>query len=75
MPEVISIALDAVGGDHAPTEIVRGAVDFIRSDAGADVRVLLVGDAEVIAAELVACEADGDARLPIVHAPQTVTME
>lgn len=75
MPEVISIALDAVGGDHAPTEVVRGAVDFIRSDAGVDVRVLLVGDAEVIAAELVACEADGDARLPIVHAPQTVTME
>ena len=75
MPEVISIALDAVGGDHAPAAIVRGAVDFVRSDIGEGVRVLLVGDAQIIAAELVACEADGDTRLPVIHAPQFVTME
>jgi phosphate acyltransferase len=75
LPELISIALDAVGGDHAPAEIVRGAVDFVRSELGEGVRVLLVGDAQVIAAELVACDADGDTRLPIVHAPQTITME
>lgn len=72
---MISIALDAVGGDHAPSEIVRGAVDFVRSELGEGVRVLLVGDASTIAAELVACDADGDTRLPIVHAPQTITME
>ncbi|WP_309711166.1 hypothetical protein [Armatimonas sp.] len=60
---MISIALDAVGGDHAPAQIVRGAVDFVRSELGEGVRVLLVGDAQIIAAELVACDADGDSSI------------
>ncbi|MFM7578346.1 MAG: phosphate acyltransferase, partial [Microcystaceae cyanobacterium] len=35
------IALDAMGGDHAPDEIVAGA---IRAVAELDVEILLVGD-------------------------------
>jgi glycerol-3-phosphate acyltransferase PlsX len=40
------IALDAMGGDHAPAELVRGAVDYARSASG-DV-VLLVGIPEKV---------------------------
>jgi glycerol-3-phosphate acyltransferase PlsX len=36
------VAVDAMGGDHAPEEVVRGAVDWARSHS--DVEVILVGD-------------------------------
>lgn len=43
------IALDAMGGDHAPAEIVAGA---IRAQAELGVEVLLVGDPEEIESSL-----------------------
>jgi glycerol-3-phosphate acyltransferase PlsX len=36
------VAVDAMGGDHAPEEVVRGAVDWARQHH--DVEVILVGD-------------------------------
>jgi glycerol-3-phosphate acyltransferase PlsX len=41
-PERVRVAIDAMGGDHAPEEVVRGAVDWARGNPGTD--VLLVGD-------------------------------
>ncbi len=55
------IALDAMGGDHAPVETVVGAID-----SGTD--VVLVGD-EATLTPLV-----GDAGIPIVHAPDVIAM-
>jgi glycerol-3-phosphate acyltransferase PlsX len=43
------IALDAMGGDHAPTETVKGALLAVRE---ADVDVALVGQPDVLQAEL-----------------------
>ncbi|MBD1919965.1 phosphate acyltransferase PlsX [Microcoleus sp. FACHB-831] len=43
------IAIDAMGGDHAPAEIVAGA---LRAQAELDIDVLLVGDREQIEASL-----------------------
>ena len=43
------IAIDAMGGDHAPAEIVAGA---IRAAAELDVEVLLVGDPQQIRASV-----------------------
>jgi len=43
------IAIDAMGGDHAPTEIVAGA---LRAQEELDVEVLLVGDPDRVEAEL-----------------------
>lgn len=63
------IAVDAMGGDHGPREVVRGAVERARTDPGID--VLLVGDTARVKAEL-------DGPLPrnvtIVHASQVVDM-
>jgi len=67
------IALDAMGGDHAPGPIVAGAVEAVRDRP--DLTVLLVGDRARIEAELaLAPDADRD-RLPIVHASQVIAME
>lgn len=60
------IALDAMGGDFAPTETVLGALDA----AGRGVDVILVGDEAVLAR----CLADAGGSLPIVHAPETIEM-
>lgn len=60
------IALDAMGGDHAPAEPIAGAV----SAAEAGVDVVLVGDEEVIKEALGA----HGMSLPIAHAPDVIGM-
>ena len=76
------IALDAMGGDYAPGEIVVGAVE---AAAGiADVKILLVGQLAPIQAELdklepklksAAQEAIEKGTLEIVHAPDVAEMD
>lgn len=44
------IAVDAMGGDYAPGEVVRGALDVAREDAGTE--IILVGDAAAVQSEL-----------------------
>ena len=46
---LIPIAVDAMGGDNAPAEIVAGAVQAAREGG---VSIILVGDTEPVAAEL-----------------------
>jgi glycerol-3-phosphate acyltransferase PlsX len=45
------IAVDAMGGDHAPREIVRGAIDYASSSAD---EVILVGDVPRLEREITA---------------------
>ena len=51
MQEITKVALDAMGGDNAPGEMVKGAVDAVNERG--DVKVFLVGQSDVIEAELV----------------------
>lgn len=67
---MIRIALDAMGGDHAPMEIVRGARDAAHE---LGVHIILVGHEEKILKEL-----DGEEvgeHISIVHAPEVVGMD
>ena len=43
MAECVNVAVDAMGGDNAPTEIVKGAVEAVNADKR--VKVFLVGKA------------------------------
>ncbi len=67
------IALDAMGGDHAPGPIVAGAVEAVRDQA--DLAVVLVGDRDRVEAELARYPEADRQRLPIVHASQVVGMD
>jgi len=60
------IALDAMGGDHAPAETVAGAVDA----AGRGVDIVLVGDPDILTREL----SSHDVVLPIVEALDVIDM-
>jgi phosphate acyltransferase len=67
------IAVDAMGGDFAPREIVRGAAEAARRLPGVS-RIFLVGDSAAISRELSACRPAGD-RIEVRHASEVVGME
>ena len=48
--EITKVALDAMGGDYAPAEPVKGAVDAV--NARSDIKVLLIGQEDVVRKEL-----------------------
>ncbi len=50
MQKGIKVALDAMGGDHAPQEIVKGAVDAV--NANQNIHVFLVGQKDKVEREL-----------------------
>jgi len=49
---VVKVAVDAMGGDYAPQEIVLGTIQAIRDDRGKGIEVILVGLEKEIKAEL-----------------------
>ncbi len=68
----MKIALDAMGGDHAPENIVHGAVLALRSYPHIS-RLFLTGDAARVEAELKK-HGCNDGRIEIVHTTQIVDM-
>ena len=64
------IAVDAMGGDFAPKEIVRGAVEAAKKY---DCEIVLVGDEEQIRAELHG-EDPAALRISIMHASEVIGM-
>ena len=69
---MLTIAVDAMGGDHAPKAEVEGAIRAAR-DLG--VKVILVGQQDVVRRELEVQDGNGTLPIEIVHASERVTME
>src|SRR5208282_2234797 len=67
---MITVALDAMGGDHAPRTEVEGAILAARE---LDVRVVLVGVEATVRHELSRYKHDG-VPIEIVNANQIITM-
>ncbi len=71
MQELIKVAVDAMGGDHAPLEIVKGAVEAVNGRE--NIKVFLVGKEEAVRAELEKYQYD-PARVEVVNATETIEM-
>ena len=71
MSDRVRVALDAMGGDQAPAEIVAGAVQAAREYA---IGVHLVGREEAIRAELAKHDTTG-LDLPVVHTDEVIEMD
>ena len=69
MSEITKVALDAMGGDNAPGEIVKGAVDAIHKRK--DIKVFLVGQEEVIQRELAQYTYETD-QIEVVNATEVI---
>ena len=50
MAEMVNVAVDAMGGDNAPAEIVKGAIEAANADKR--IKVFLVGRQDEVNAEL-----------------------
>jgi len=67
----MKIALDVMGGDYAPGELLAGAVKWLHEGEG---QIVLVGDQEIINEELHQHSYD-PSRLEIIHASQVIEMD
>jgi phosphate acyltransferase len=70
----MKIALDVMGGDHAPAVNISGTIEALQHYPAIQ-HIFLVGDQAAVEAE---CRAQGlslsDPRVSIVHAPETIGM-
>jgi glycerol-3-phosphate acyltransferase PlsX len=69
---MLTIAVDAMGGDHAPKAEVEGAIRAV-SELG--LRVILVGQEEVIRRELANHTGADSLPIEVRHAAEVITME
>ena len=69
----ITIAIDAMGGDHGPHVTVKAALNILRRES--DVNIVLVGLEDAINAELKLRRAQVGTRLRIHHASEVVKMD
>ena len=70
--EITVVAVDAMGGDNAPAEIVKGAVDALRERD--DIKVILVGIADTVSSELGKYEYDKE-RIEVVNATEVIATD
>jgi len=68
----MKVVVDAMGGDYAPREIIKGAVAAVKEFG---IRIILVGDEEQVKRELATCGAASLKNIEIVHAEQHVKMD
>ncbi|MEM0963455.1 MAG: phosphate acyltransferase PlsX [Bacteroidota bacterium] len=66
----VRVAVDAMGGDHAPGVVVEGVLDAVE-EAGDRLTVLLVGKADEVRAELAS---DHPPQVRVVDAPESIGM-
>ena len=69
---MVTIAVDAMGADHAPKPEVEGAIRAVKT---LGVKVVLVGREEVIRRELAQHEGADSLPIEVLHASEHVTME
>jgi glycerol-3-phosphate acyltransferase PlsX len=65
------IAVDAMGGDHAPREIVRGAIDYALSSTD---EVILVGDVPRLEREIAGYGKGSPGNVSLADAPEVIGM-
>lgn len=69
MTEITNIALDAMGGDNAPAEIVKGAVEAVEREPA--MKVFLIGIQETIEKELIKYQYN-KSQIEVVNATEVI---
>ena len=72
MSDLVKVAVDAMGGDNAPSEIVKGAVLAVQEDSR--IKVFLVGQEDVLKKELAKYPDLGDYHLYTTMEPCPMCM-
>src|ERR1700735_422108 len=69
---MVTIAVDAMGGDKAPVPEVEGSINAAREYGH---QILLVGDGPAVEQELRSQNCPGDLPITVVHATERITMD
>lgn len=69
MEETVRVVVDAMGGDNAPTEIIKGAVAAVNGRS--DIHVILTGQKDTVERELAKYQYPQGA-IEVVHASQVI---
>lgn len=67
---MVCLALDAMGGDHGPREVLKGALLAVKER---DLRVILVGNKDLLEPELKKHPKEID-KISLIHAPEAIQM-
>jgi len=70
---MIKVALDAMGGDNAPSQVVEGAV-LAANESNGRYHIVLCGPEDLVRSELARVGYTGDA-ISVFHAPELVAMD
>ena len=70
MSEMVKVVVDAMGGDNAPVEPVKAAVEAVKEKH--NIQVILTGQEDVIKAELQKYQDYPKDRIRVVHASQVI---
>lgn len=71
MADKVNIAVDAMGGDNAPAEVVKGCIEALEQAPG--LKISLVGIEDKVRAELSKYTYDPD-RIEVIHASEVIEM-
>lgn len=69
MAEITKVALDAMGGDNAPVEMVKGAIDAASKEK--DIKIYLIGKEDVVNEELKKYSYDKE-QIEVVNATEVI---
>lgn len=67
------IAVDAMGGDNAPSEVIKGVVKAVGEIQ--DLEVILVGNKAIIEKELSICSKNEQPKIQIIHTDSVIAMD
>ena len=68
-----TISIDAMGGDHGPDVVIPAAIRALSKHSG--IKLILVGDENILTAKLKEYQVQNDSRFIIQHASQQVEMD
>lgn len=69
MQEMIKVAVDAMGGDNAPAEVIKGVIDAVTLRQ--DIKVYLVGHQDAVKEELAKHSYNGT-QIEVIHAEEVI---
>ena len=72
MSEITKVALDVMGGDNAPVEIVKGAMDAINKEE--DIKIFLVGQEYIVQKELEKYTYDKE-QIEVIKSPEVMRQQ
>ncbi len=71
MADTVCVVVDAMGGDNAPSEIIKGVIEAVNSNK--EIRCILTGQQEVVEAELAKYTYDPE-QIEAVDCPEVIEM-